>query len=77
MRGIDIGIDTADTRFESTWYRYRKHKSGIAHHYDTTLARSSLKKVSTAPRAQSLTLAPIGVQFMWLNSSSFVLYFKL
>ncbi len=27
------GIDTADTRFESTWYRYRKHKSGIAHHY--------------------------------------------
>ncbi len=30
MRGIDIGIDTADTRFESTWYRYRKHKSGIA-----------------------------------------------
>ncbi len=33
MRGIDIGIDTTDTRFESTWYRYRKHKSGIAHRY--------------------------------------------
>ncbi len=35
MRGIDIGIDTVDTRFESTWYRYRKHKSGIAHHYQS------------------------------------------
>ncbi len=33
MRGIDIGIfigiDTTETRCESTWYRYRKHKSGV------------------------------------------------